>query len=84
MRHDSAEHACNMPKPERGYLTREAYFTKHAHLPRSIWAVRVVWSRGEGDDLKVVVDVEQCPGCCDGLRKWTTISVGTIFSRVQV
>ncbi|KAI6143089.1 hypothetical protein BKA82DRAFT_403534, partial [Pisolithus tinctorius] len=49
---------------------------RHAHLPRSIWAVRVVWGRWEMDNFKVMIDVEQCPGCCDGPRGWTTTLVG--------
>ncbi|KAI6020579.1 heterokaryon incompatibility protein-domain-containing protein [Pisolithus marmoratus] len=62
-----AKHAQSMPK--RGHVH---HFTKHVHLPRSIWAARVVWGRWEMDDFKVMVDVEQCPGCCDGPCRWTT------------
>ncbi|KAI6038908.1 heterokaryon incompatibility protein-domain-containing protein [Pisolithus marmoratus] len=65
-----AEHTHSMPKHE--HVNRDDHFTKHAHLPQSIWAARVVWGRWEIDDFKVMVDVEQCPGCCDGPWKWTT------------
>ncbi|KAI6018947.1 hypothetical protein PISMIDRAFT_678977 [Pisolithus microcarpus 441] len=54
-----------------GYGNR---FVKHAHLPRSIWAVRVVWGRWEEGDLKVMVDVVECPGCCDGPYRTTITS----------
>ncbi|KAI5993801.1 heterokaryon incompatibility protein-domain-containing protein [Pisolithus orientalis] len=47
------------------------HFIKHAHLPQSIWAARVVWSRWEKGDFTIMVDVEQCPGCCDGPHGWT-------------
>ncbi|KAI5995226.1 hypothetical protein EDC04DRAFT_1211939 [Pisolithus marmoratus] len=52
------------------YERDDDHFTKHAHLPRSIWAARVVWGRWEIDNFKVTVDVEQCPGCCDGPCRW--------------
>ncbi|KAI5995241.1 hypothetical protein EDC04DRAFT_1213398 [Pisolithus marmoratus] len=64
-----AKHARSMPKRER--VLHNDQFTKHAHLPRSIWAARVVWRRWDLDDFKVMVDVEQCPGCCDGPCTWT-------------
>ncbi|KIN93735.1 hypothetical protein M404DRAFT_35794 [Pisolithus tinctorius Marx 270] len=65
------EHARRMPKQEpidgrRG----NDHFIKHAHLPQSIWAVRVVWGRWEAGNFKIMVDVEQCPGCCDGPHGW--------------
>ncbi|KAI6138371.1 hypothetical protein BKA82DRAFT_486828 [Pisolithus tinctorius] len=47
---------------------------RHVHFPRSIWAARVVWGRLEMGNFKIMVDVEQCPGCCDGPRGWTTTS----------
>ncbi|KAI6019384.1 hypothetical protein PISMIDRAFT_682736, partial [Pisolithus microcarpus 441] len=40
-------------------------FVKHVHLPRSIWATKVVWGVWR-DDFKVMVDVVDCPGCRDG------------------
>ncbi|KAI6102354.1 hypothetical protein EV401DRAFT_2024416 [Pisolithus croceorrhizus] len=55
-----------MSKQGCAHLTRDAHFIKHAHLPRSIWAARVVWGRWEVGNFRVMVDVEQCPGCCDG------------------
>ncbi|KAI6020584.1 heterokaryon incompatibility protein-domain-containing protein [Pisolithus marmoratus] len=64
-----AKHAQSMP--EREHADRDDHFIKHAHLPRSIWAARVVWGRWEMDNFKVMVDVEQCPGCCDGPCRWT-------------
>ncbi|KAI6019109.1 hypothetical protein EDC04DRAFT_438853 [Pisolithus marmoratus] len=65
-----AKHAQSMPKRKR--VHNNDHFTKHAHLPRSIWAARVVWGRWEMDDFRVMVDVEQCPGCCDGPCRWMT------------
>ncbi|KAI6001727.1 hypothetical protein EDC04DRAFT_3147143, partial [Pisolithus marmoratus] len=65
-----AKHAQSMPKREHAH--NNDHFTKHAHLPRSIWAARVVWGRWERGNFKVVVDVEQCPGCCEGPCRWTT------------
>ncbi|KAI6145887.1 hypothetical protein BKA82DRAFT_767266 [Pisolithus tinctorius] len=50
------------------------HFIKHAHLPQSILAARVVWGRWEMDIFKVMVDVELCPGCCDGPCGWTATS----------
>ncbi|KAI6100810.1 hypothetical protein EV401DRAFT_2030208 [Pisolithus croceorrhizus] len=61
-----------MSKQRRAHLTRDAHFIKHAHLPRSIWAARVVWGRWEEGNFRVMVDVEQCPGCCDGPRGMMT------------
>ncbi|KAI6004984.1 heterokaryon incompatibility protein-domain-containing protein [Pisolithus marmoratus] len=65
-----AKHAQSMPKRE--HVHHNDHFTKHAHLPRSIWAARVVWGMWDMDDFKVMVDVEQCLGCCDGPYRWTT------------
>ncbi|KAI6001736.1 hypothetical protein EDC04DRAFT_1059317 [Pisolithus marmoratus] len=65
-----AKHVQTMPKRQR--VHNNDHFTKHVHLPQSIWAARVVWGRWEMDDFKVMVDVEQCPGCCDGPCRWTT------------
>ncbi|KAI6158981.1 heterokaryon incompatibility protein-domain-containing protein [Pisolithus thermaeus] len=53
------------------------YCMKHAHLPRSIWAVRVIWGRWKADDFSVMVDVVECPGCCDGPYSMTDRIVGT-------
>ncbi|KAI6013896.1 heterokaryon incompatibility protein-domain-containing protein [Pisolithus marmoratus] len=50
---------------------RNVHFVKHAHLPRSILAARVVWGKWEMNNLRVMVDVTQCPGCCDGPCAWT-------------
>ncbi|KAI5985152.1 hypothetical protein EDD15DRAFT_1642599 [Pisolithus albus] len=47
---------------------------KCAHLPRSIWDARVVWHVTGNMQTSVVVDVEQCPGCCIGPRECTTTS----------
>ncbi|KAI6145872.1 heterokaryon incompatibility protein-domain-containing protein [Pisolithus tinctorius] len=69
-----AEYASSMPKREDTYSHRNDHFIKHVHLPRSIWAARVVWGRLEIGNFKIMVDVEQCPGCCDGPRRWTTTS----------
>ncbi|KAI5995245.1 hypothetical protein EDC04DRAFT_1213681 [Pisolithus marmoratus] len=76
-----AKHARSMPKRERVFHNDQ--FTKHAHLPRSIWAARVVWRRWDLDDFKVMVDVEQCPGCCDGPCTWTITDVSTFSPSVH-
>ncbi|KAI6151171.1 hypothetical protein BKA82DRAFT_771875 [Pisolithus tinctorius] len=49
-------------------------FIKHAHLPRSIWAARVAWGRWNENDLKIVIDIKQCFGCCIGPREWVPAS----------
>ncbi|KAI6000058.1 hypothetical protein EDD15DRAFT_2236520 [Pisolithus albus] len=70
-----AKHAQNMPKRQALYSGGYGNcFVRHAHLPRSIWAARVVWGRWEEEDLKVMVDVVKCPGCCDGPYKTTITS----------
>ncbi|KAI6141592.1 hypothetical protein BKA82DRAFT_4200189 [Pisolithus tinctorius] len=58
---DNKEHHCDT-------------FIKHAHLPRSIWDARVVWGRWDTDNFNVMVDVEQCPGCCNGPCEWVETS----------
>ncbi|KAI5984773.1 hypothetical protein EDC04DRAFT_2615580, partial [Pisolithus marmoratus] len=40
-----AKHAQSMPKPKYEHARHHDHFTKHAHLPQSIWAARVVWGR---------------------------------------
>lgn len=70
-----AEHARSMPTcPEEAGYERRDNFIKHAHLPRSILAARVVWGRWESYNFKLMIDVEQCPGCCAGPRSWTATS----------
>ncbi|KAI6000061.1 heterokaryon incompatibility protein-domain-containing protein [Pisolithus albus] len=66
-----AKHARDMAK--HGHVRHDNYCVKHAHLPRSIWAARVVWGRWE-DDFKIMVDIVNCSGCCDGPRMTTTIN----------
>ncbi|KAI6021289.1 heterokaryon incompatibility protein-domain-containing protein [Pisolithus marmoratus] len=46
---------------------------KCAHLARSIWDARVLWYTGTVE-TNVIVDVEQCPGCCIGPRERMTAS----------
>ncbi|KAI5985042.1 heterokaryon incompatibility protein-domain-containing protein [Pisolithus albus] len=58
---------------EDGPVRYDQYCMKHAHFPRSTKGVRVVWGRWE-DDFKAMVDVVDCPGCCDGPRKTTITS----------
>ncbi|KAI5995882.1 heterokaryon incompatibility protein-domain-containing protein [Pisolithus albus] len=70
-----AEHAQNMDKQRNPYATESDYFIKHAHLPQSTFAARVVWGRWEMDNFKVMVDVEQCPGCCVGPHEITRTSI---------
>ncbi|KAI6158993.1 heterokaryon incompatibility protein-domain-containing protein [Pisolithus thermaeus] len=71
---DRAEHAQSMPKPVPSFVNRNDHFIKHTHLPRSTWAVSVVWGRWEAGNSNVMVDIVQCPGCCDGPCALTTIS----------
>ncbi|KAI6003166.1 hypothetical protein F5J12DRAFT_838658 [Pisolithus orientalis] len=52
---------------------------KCAHLPRTIWDSKVVWYSGNVQ-THVMVDVEQCSGCCVGPRECTAASVSTLFS----
>ncbi|KAI6118529.1 hypothetical protein EDD16DRAFT_1726773 [Pisolithus croceorrhizus] len=64
-----AKHAQGMPKLElSAYEHWNDHFSKHAHLPQSIWAARAFWA---------MVDVIECPGCCDGPYGMTTTPVGT-------
>ncbi|KAI6025503.1 hypothetical protein EDC04DRAFT_236608 [Pisolithus marmoratus] len=60
---------------------------EHAHLPRSIWAARVIWGRwgrwGTGN-FQVTVDVNQCPGCCHGPRGWTTTSTSDAWDNLDM
>ncbi|KAI6135389.1 heterokaryon incompatibility protein-domain-containing protein [Pisolithus croceorrhizus] len=70
-----AKHAQTMPKRQGLYSGEFGNrFVRHAHLPRSIWAARVVWGRWEEDDFTVMVDVVECPGCCDGQCRTTITS----------
>ncbi|KAI5993783.1 heterokaryon incompatibility protein-domain-containing protein [Pisolithus orientalis] len=66
------EHALSMRKHEHDEDRYYDHFIKHAHLPRSIWAAKVVWGRWEKDNFKIMVDVDECPGCCDGPHRWAT------------
>lgn len=60
-----------MRKPGKGNKgRRDDVFVKHAHLPQTILAAIVAWGRWETGNLKVVVGVETCPGCCIGPRQW--------------
>ncbi|KAI6149480.1 heterokaryon incompatibility protein-domain-containing protein [Pisolithus tinctorius] len=56
-------HHAQQGTPAHGYNGNSI---KHAHFPRSIWAARVAWGRWNTGNSTVVVDVEQCPGCCLG------------------
>ncbi|KAI6118054.1 heterokaryon incompatibility protein-domain-containing protein [Pisolithus sp. B1] len=60
-------------EPDNYSRSRCDSFIKHAHIPQSNWAARVVWGRWDAGNLKVTVDVEQCPGCCVGPLERTTI-----------
>ncbi|KAI6095841.1 heterokaryon incompatibility protein-domain-containing protein [Pisolithus croceorrhizus] len=66
-----AQHAESMPTRDGG--SEDDRFIKHVHIPRSIWAANVVWSEWRAGDSTVLVDVVQCPGCCDGPCALTTI-----------
>ncbi|KAI6167415.1 heterokaryon incompatibility protein-domain-containing protein [Pisolithus thermaeus] len=67
------KHAQIMPKHD---VCRNKLFIKRAHLPRSIWAARVVWGRQRAGGFKVMVDVVQCPGGCDVSRGRVVPSTG--------
>ncbi|KAI6126067.1 heterokaryon incompatibility protein-domain-containing protein [Pisolithus croceorrhizus] len=64
---------------------REVYdeMSKRAHLPRSIWAARVVWGRQPAGDFEVIVDVVQCPGCCDVSHGWAVASTGLAMPKLM-
>ncbi|KAI5985032.1 hypothetical protein EDD15DRAFT_1646486 [Pisolithus albus] len=57
---------------EQRHVGGGSFFMKHCHLPRSIWAARVVWSRWDAGSSGVMVDIVECPGCCDGPYGMTT------------
>ncbi|KAI6095836.1 hypothetical protein EDD16DRAFT_718280 [Pisolithus croceorrhizus] len=63
-----------MPKHKHSDVHPNDHFIKHAHIPRSIWAAKVVWGRWEVGNSNIMVDIVQCPGCCDGPCALTTIS----------
>ncbi|KAI6147718.1 heterokaryon incompatibility protein-domain-containing protein [Pisolithus tinctorius] len=47
------------------------------HLPRSIWDARIFSHVGDGgSSTDVMIDIEQCPGCCTGPRAYNY--VGTL------
>ncbi|KAI5987986.1 heterokaryon incompatibility protein-domain-containing protein [Pisolithus orientalis] len=57
---------------QRHRLDSREPFIKHVHLPRSIWAAKIIYRRWkEKDNFNVVLDVEQCAGCCDGPCQWS-------------
>ncbi|KAI6003185.1 hypothetical protein F5J12DRAFT_164229 [Pisolithus orientalis] len=49
---------------------KPGYYVNHAHLPRSIWAAKVVWGQSRVGNATVTVDVDQCTGCCYGPLEW--------------
>ncbi|KAI6143093.1 heterokaryon incompatibility protein-domain-containing protein [Pisolithus tinctorius] len=66
-----AKHGQNMAE-QRRHRGSGFHFIKHVHLPRSIWAARIICSTWEEkDNFNVVVDVEQCSGRCDGPCQWS-------------
>ncbi|KAI6150127.1 heterokaryon incompatibility protein-domain-containing protein [Pisolithus thermaeus] len=65
------KHAQIMPKHD---ACRNELFIKRAHLPRSAWVARVVWGRQLAGNFKVIVDVRQCPGCCNESHGWAAAS----------
>ncbi|KIO06376.1 hypothetical protein M404DRAFT_999034 [Pisolithus tinctorius Marx 270] len=71
MRNSGAAYAQRMAEVHFG-KEGEPYYTKHGHLPKSIWAVNVVYgARGRSGNCKVSIDVVQCAGCCGGRPGWT-------------
>ncbi|KAI6043677.1 hypothetical protein EDC04DRAFT_636676 [Pisolithus marmoratus] len=47
-----------------------ASFIKHVHLPRSIWAAKVMQGIWNQENRKVTIDVVLCSGCCHGPLAW--------------
>lgn len=47
------------------------------HLPRTILDARVVCRSSDRSYPNVMIDIEQCPGCCTGPREHTYMLVGT-------
>ncbi|KAI6138879.1 heterokaryon incompatibility protein-domain-containing protein [Pisolithus tinctorius] len=52
---------------EKSYLRSTM---KGVHLPRSIWDARIIVSSA----TDVMIDIEQCPGCCTGPRECTPMA----------
>ncbi|KAI6159001.1 heterokaryon incompatibility protein-domain-containing protein [Pisolithus thermaeus] len=71
---DRAKHAQSMSEHRYSLVNRNDHFIKHAQLPRSIWAASIVWGRWEAGNSNIMVDIVQCPGCCDGPCALTIIS----------
>lgn len=60
--------------PISKYNFRKAYnIFKDTHLYRSIWDARIVCGSGNTD---MMIDIEECPGCCTGPRGCTYASLG--------
>ncbi|KAI6152674.1 hypothetical protein BKA82DRAFT_402114 [Pisolithus tinctorius] len=47
-----------------------ASFIKHARLPRSVWAARVMWGVWYRGNCTVAIDIVLCTGCCRGPLAW--------------
>ncbi|KAI6150121.1 heterokaryon incompatibility protein-domain-containing protein [Pisolithus thermaeus] len=74
------KHAQIMPKHD---ACRYKLFIKHAHFPQSIWAARVAWGGQPAGDFKVIIDVVQCPGCCDVSCGWAAASTGLAMPKLM-
>lgn len=50
-----------------------SHFTlvRKAHLSQTIWDARIVCRSSDSDYSDVMIDLEQCPGCCTGPRENT-------------
>ncbi|KAI6042224.1 hypothetical protein EDC04DRAFT_2661543 [Pisolithus marmoratus] len=72
----------NMPDHDVATYTGSdtASFTRHAHLPRSIWAARIMWGVWYRGNCKVTIDIVLCSGCCHGPLACETSTVGILSS----
>ncbi|KAI6118346.1 heterokaryon incompatibility protein-domain-containing protein [Pisolithus sp. B1] len=56
------------------YLHGGFTLIRNAHLPQTIWDARIVCRNSDSDYSDVMIDIEQCPGCCTGPREKTFMS----------
>ncbi|KAI6142632.1 heterokaryon incompatibility protein-domain-containing protein [Pisolithus tinctorius] len=55
----------NAPVDE-SYFCGASFTIKATHLPKSIWDARIVCGSNDNGYTDVMIDIEQCPGCCTG------------------
>ncbi|KAI6151513.1 heterokaryon incompatibility protein-domain-containing protein [Pisolithus tinctorius] len=59
------------------FRTEVDCYIKHAHLPRSIYAAKIIYGEWKEGYTTVTIDVDQCTGCCYGPLKWKTTANAT-------